>query len=58
MNTEHNHESWNPSFDDAGASAHEWRLFLLRQCSLIVGLLSREWAEAEAAGQRTVMPAE
>ncbi len=43
MHTEHSLEHRDPSFDDAVASGHEWRLFLLRQCSQIVGLLSRDW---------------
>ncbi len=41
MHTERNLENRDPSFDNTGASDHEWRLFLLRPCSQIVGLLSR-----------------
>ena len=52
MHTEHSLEHRDLSFDDGVASGHEWRLFLFRQCSQIVGLLSRDWAEAEAAAQR------
>ena len=58
IHTEHNLGHRDPSFGNAVASGHEWRLFMPRQCSQIIGLLSRDWAEVDAAAQRTVMPAE